>query len=70
MPQGNEDLHEGVSNNDFDDIEDSYQYQAFLKSDCEYLVTINVQDFPCHKDRRIVHLTDFVNNILPSIAVL
>lgn len=67
VPQGNKDLLEGVCNKDFDDVEDSYQYQAFLKSDCNYLVTINVHDFPCHKDNRIVHLTEFVNDVLPNI---
>lgn len=68
VPQDNEDLRGGIRDEDFDDLEDSYQYQAFLKSDCNYLVTINVRDFPCDKDKRIFHLTEFVNNILPIVT--
>lgn len=38
-------LLEGVRDFGFQDIEDSYQYQAALAADCECLITSNIKDF-------------------------
>lgn len=38
-------LLKGVRDIDFQDIEDSYQYQAALAADCECLITSNIKDF-------------------------
>jgi len=40
------DLKNGVNDPNFSDLEDSYQYQAFKKANCDYLITINTKDFP------------------------
>lgn len=64
VSQDNDDFLEGINNAEFSDLEDSYQYQAFNKANCDYLVTINTQDFPCNTDKRIIHLTDFVRDFL------
>ncbi len=40
-----EGLGRGVSDGDFKDLEDSYQYQAALDCDADFLLTINVKDF-------------------------
>lgn len=66
VPQTGDDLQEGVDDTRFADLEDSYQYQAFKKSQCDYLITINTHDFPCSTDPRIMHLTDFVRDVLAS----
>lgn len=35
----------GVRDIDFQDLEDSYQYQAALSARCDYLITSNIKDF-------------------------
>ncbi len=40
-----DDLMESVNNNYFSDLEDSYQYKAAVKAGCNYLITININDF-------------------------
>lgn len=40
-----EQLLSGVQDMDFQDIEDSYQYQAALAVGCECLITTNIKDF-------------------------
>lgn len=60
-----EDLLESVGNHSFDDLEDSYQYMAALKAECDYLITINIHDF---RDADISHIkivtpVEFVNEL-------
>jgi len=38
-------LSDGVSDKDFTDLEDSYQYQCAIKAQCDVLLTINKKDF-------------------------
>ncbi|MCQ2257936.1 MAG: PIN domain-containing protein [Bacteroidaceae bacterium] len=38
-------LLKGVKDIEFQDIEDSYQYQAALTAECECLITSNIKDF-------------------------
>lgn len=38
-------LLKGVRDMDFQDIEDSFQYQAAVFADCECLITSNIKDF-------------------------
>lgn len=38
-------LHDGVNNTMFNDLEDSYQYEAACKSACDYMITDNLKDF-------------------------
>lgn len=38
-------LLKGVKDVEFQDIEDSYQYQAALSAKCECLITSNIKDF-------------------------
>lgn len=40
-----EELSSGVSDVQFNDLEDSYQYQSAIKSKCSVLLTINKKDF-------------------------
>lgn len=40
-----QDMLNAIENEDFDDIEDSFQYQSALKHHCDVLVTINIDDF-------------------------
>lgn len=42
-----DDLIDSVNNFDFTDLEDSYQYKAAMKAECNYLITININDFKC-----------------------
>ena len=35
----------GIDDIHFNDIEDSYQYQAALSSGCDVLLTLNIHDF-------------------------
>lgn len=43
---GGEALGEGVNDDNFSDLEDSYQFQAAHESGCDVIVTLNVKDFP------------------------
>lgn len=40
------DFKDGVNDLEFEDLEDSYQYQSAKKENCDFLVTINTKDFP------------------------
>lgn len=37
----------GITDVDFDDIEDSFQHQCAIKAKCDILLTINKKHFPC-----------------------
>ena len=39
------DLIAGVDDASFSDIEDSFQYQCAIRNQCDYLITININDF-------------------------
>lgn len=59
-------LMKGVMDEDFKDLEDSYQLQAALNSKAEYLLTINIKDFKDANPENIKIMTpqEFVDNIL------
>lgn len=64
VPQENTELRKGVNDDIFKDLEDSYQYQAFISANCDYLVTLNIKDYPHNTDTRIINLVDFVEKCL------
>jgi predicted nucleic acid-binding protein len=45
VPIDSKNILKGVDNEDFTDLEDSFQYQCAVMSDCEVLLTINYKDF-------------------------
>lgn len=59
-------LVQGVNDANFDDIEDSFQYQSALQSKCDALVTINLRDFENVDVSKIEIMspTEFVNKYL------
>ncbi len=59
-------LVQGVNDENFDDIEDSFQYQSALQSKCDALVTINLRDFENvdASKMEIMSPTEFVNKYL------
>jgi predicted nucleic acid-binding protein len=69
VPVGNMDYADmitGVDDTTFSDIEDSFQYQCALRNRCDYLVTINIKDFPNVPQTLMEILTpnDFVAKVL------
>lgn len=62
-------LMKGVMDEDFKDLEDSYQLQAALNSKAEYLLTINIKDFKDANPENIKIMTpqEFVDNILDEL---
>ena len=46
-----ETLLRGVSDTSFRDIEDSFQHQAALSSECDFIITLNAKDFSSSKVR-------------------
>jgi len=61
-----EGLTKGVMDENFKDLEDSYQLQAALNSKAEYLLTINIKDFKDAnpENTQIMTPQEFVNRIL------
>jgi len=61
-----EGLMKGIMDENFKDLEDSYQLQAALNSKAEYLLTINIKDFKDANPENIEIMTpqEFVNRIL------
>ncbi|MBO7440807.1 MAG: hypothetical protein J6U21_14135 [Bacteroidales bacterium] len=59
-------LVQGGNDANFDDIEDSFQYQSALQSKCDALVTINLRDFENVDAGKIEIMspTEFVNKYL------
>jgi len=59
-------LIQGVNDENFDDIEDSFQYQSALQSKCDALITINLRDFENVDASKIEIMspTEFVNKYL------
>ncbi|MBQ0023641.1 MAG: hypothetical protein KBT29_10445 [Prevotellaceae bacterium] len=56
-------LLKGVKDVEFQDIEDSYQYQAALSAKCECLITSNIKDF-CELENPLIDIIlpkDFCN---------
>lgn len=45
-------LEQGVMDEQFKDLEDSYQYQAALNCEADVLLTINIKDFDGVKDQQ------------------
>lgn len=56
----------GIEDPAFDDIEDSYQYQAALYAKCDVLITLNAKDFKYAKSKKLQTCTptDFVTTYL------
>ena len=50
-------LLRGVSDLKYSDLEDSCQYYAAEKLDCQYLLTFNVKDYPVGDDAPVKVLT-------------
>ncbi len=46
--------------NEFDDIEDSIQYESSIYSLCDYLITRNIKDFKWELENDIIYPEDFV----------
>ena len=61
-----DELSSGVSDSQFNDIEDSYQYQSAIKSNCSVLLTINKKDFKNVTDGNIQILSpqEFVDTYI------
>lgn len=59
-------LVQGVNDIDFDDLEDSFQYQSAIQSKCDALVTINLHDYSKVDTSKIEILspTEFANKYL------
>ena len=59
-------LLSGVSDPRFQDLEDSYQYQAAVNAQCSVLLTINKKDFKNVKGDEIVIVTpqEFIEKYL------
>lgn len=62
----NESLSSGVTDPNFLDLEDSYQYQSAIKADCSVLLTINKKDFKNLQDKTIEILTpqEFIDSYI------
>lgn len=50
---GSKELLKGVSDEQFTDLEDSYQLQSASYADCDILITINTKDFKDYTDSKI-----------------
>ena len=71
VPIGNMEQSEmllGIKDYSFSDIEDSFQYQCALKNQCNYLISLNIKDFP-NKSNEIITVTpnEFVGRIIPNL---
>jgi len=55
-PQSNRILTNGVLDDSFSDLEDSYQAQSAIASSCEVLLTINDIDFVGLKDNSTIQV--------------
>lgn len=67
---GSERLSQGVNNESFTDLEDSYQHQSALHSKCDTLLTINTHDFKNVTDIEIMNPEAFKQKILPYSVVI
>ena len=58
----------GIKDSSFLDLEDSFQYQCALKNQCNYLISINIKDFP-NTSNEIIAVTpnEFVDRIIPYL---
>ena len=61
-----DELSSGVADMQFNDLEDSYQYQSAIKSNCTVLLTINKKDFKNVTDGNIQVLSplDFIETYI------
>ena len=61
-----DELSSGVADMQFNDLEDSYQYQSAIKSNCSILLTINKKDFKNVADGNIQVLSpqDFIESYI------
>lgn len=61
----NNSLLDGISNELFDDLEDSCQYHVALKMGCKYFLTFNTKHYPKESnDMKVLTPNDFVSLIL------
>lgn len=64
----NEEITKGLWDTNFQDIEDSYQYQNTIAEQCEYLITLNKKDFSISKEQiSIVTPEEFINKVSSNI---
>jgi arginine utilization protein RocB len=62
------DMFLGIKDSSFLDLEDSFQYQCALKNQCNYMISINIKDFPNTSNEIIaVTLNEFVDRIIPYL---
>ena len=52
-----DDLLQSINDLNFKDIEDSCQYQAAKRADCQILITFNISDYPIRSEQPIQVLT-------------
>lgn len=63
---GNNDFTVATNDENFLDLEDSFQYQAAITAKCNVLATFNTKDFPPSTDNlQIMTPADFLSTILP-----
>jgi len=57
---------EALTNEAFDDLEDSFQYQCALENNCDVLVTINKKDYSkaSQTDLEVMTPAEFVQKYL------
>lgn len=56
---------QALEDNDFKDIEDSFQYYCAVENDCEYVITINTKDFPQKENGlKVCNPTEFVDEFI------
>lgn len=64
----NEEITKGLWDTNFQDIEDSYQYQNAIAEQCEYLITLNKKDFPISNEQiSIVAPEEFINKVSSNL---
>lgn len=61
---GSDILRQGISNQAFLDLEDSYQHQSALNSGCDVLLTINKKDFELAKHIKVLTPQEFIREYL------
>ena len=59
-------ITQAINDTDFDDVEDSFQYQCALQNNCNALITINLRDYRNVNTSKIEILspTEFVKKYL------
>lgn len=63
VPLNADRIADGVQDNSFSDLEDSFQYQSALQAECDVLLTLNIIDFKnaSQESMKIMSPRDFLN---------